>query len=206
MSDKLISSNTARTLVGTVLILLGILFLIGRYARARFDIDFGHYTWPVFIIVPGLLLFMASFAVERRAGITLAIFGGVVTTTGAILMIQNTFDLYGTWAYAWALVAPTSIGLAKLVYGGLRGLGDQVKSGLNLTWIGVAIFLFGAFFFELGIGLSGFRIGASWLCWPVLLIGLGIVLLLSSLLPRRIHPSSNNEEKTRAQLDESKEN
>jgi hypothetical protein len=208
MSDKPISSNIARTLVGTVLILLGILFLIGRYVSARFDIDFGHYTWPFFIIVPGLLLFMASFAVERRAGTTLAIFGGMVTTTGAILLIQNTFDLYGTWAYVWALVTPTSIGLAKLVYGGLRGLGDQVKSGLSLTGIGLAIFLFGALFFELGIGLSGFRFGVAWLCWPVLLIGLGIILLLSSLLPRRNRPSSNKnkEAELRAQLDESREN
>ncbi len=62
------SSNTVRTLAGASFILLGILFLIGRYVGAQFDIDFGHYTWPFFMIAPGLLLFMASFAFERRAG------------------------------------------------------------------------------------------------------------------------------------------
>lgn len=81
--------------------------------------------------------------------------------TVLILLFQNIFDVYGTWAYAWALVAPTSIGLAKLVYGRLRQLDDQVKSGPNLTGIGLAMFLFGAFFFELGIGPSGFRFGAA---------------------------------------------
>jgi hypothetical protein len=204
MSDKplyKLGSNIARTLVGASFILLGILFLIGQYVGARFDIDFGHYTWPLFIITPGLLMFMASFAFERQAGITLAIFGAMVAMTGAILLFQNTFDLYATWAYAWALVAPTSIGLAQLVYGVLRGLGDQVKSGLNLTWIGLAIFVLGGFFFELGLGISGIRLGAAWLYWPVLLIGIGIVLLLSNSLSQRNHRSGNHEGETRADLE-----
>jgi hypothetical protein len=196
MISKPTNSNIARALVGAGLILLGILFLIGRYVGTWFDIDFGHYAWPFFIIIPGFLLFIASFAMERRAGITLAIFGGTVTTTGTILLFQNIFDLYATWAYAWALVAPTSIGLAKLVYGSVRDLKDEVKSGLNMAGIGLAIFVFGAFFFELGIGISGFRFGAAWLCWPALLIGLGIVLLLSNLLPRRNRPSDNHESET----------
>jgi hypothetical protein len=200
MNDKStykLDSNIVRIVVGAGFILLGILFLIGRYIGTLFDIDFGHHTWPFFVIISGLFLFVAAFAFERRVGITLAIFGGVVTMTGSILLLQNTFDLYATWAYAWALVAPTSIGLAKLVYGSLRGLGDQVKSGLNLIGIGLAMFVFGAFFFELGIGISGFRFGEAWLCWPALLIGLGIVLLLSSLLPRRNQPSDNKEEEIR---------
>ena len=200
MSDKPIyklGSNSVGTLVGASFILLGILFLIGQYVGARFDIDFGHYTWPFFIVTPGLVVFLSSFVFEQRAGILPAIFGGMVVTTGTILFVQNSFDLFASWAYAWALVAPTSIGLAKLVYGGLRGLRDQVKSGLTLTGIGLAIFVFGGFFFELGLGISGFRLGAAWLYWPVLLIGIGIVLLLFSLLPRRDHPSGNTEGETR---------
>ena len=189
-----LSSRTATTLLGMLLILLGFLFLIGRYIGSLLEFDFGHYTWPFFIIIPGLLLFMVSFAVEQRAGIMLAIFGGMLATTGTILLIQNTFDLFATWAYAWALVAPTSIGLAKVSYGRLRGLGGEIKSGLKLTGIGLAIFVFTAFFFELGIGISGFRFGAAWLCWPVLLIGLGIGLLLSNLLPSRNQLSDNDKE------------
>lgn len=193
MNDKpayKLNSNLVSTLLGAILILLGILFLAGRYVSALFDFDLGHYAWPFFIIIPGLLIFMASFAFERRAGIPMAMFGGMVTTAGGILMLQNIFDLYASWAYAWALVAPTSVGLAKLVYGALRGLGDEVKSGLTMSGIGFAMFVIGGFFFEVVIGINGFGFGAAWQCWPGLLIGLGIILLLSNLLPRRNPPSA----------------
>jgi hypothetical protein len=193
MNDKLTNksgNNIASIVLGAIFILLGILFLIGRYIGTLFHFDIGHFTWPFFIILPGLLLFLAAFALERRSGIALAIFGGMVSTTGVILLIQNTFDLYASWAYAWALVAPTSVGLAKLIYGALRGMGDQVRSGLNLTGIGLAIFVIGGAFFELVIGIDGFRFAAAWLCWPALLIGLGVILLVSNLLPRRNQPSA----------------
>jgi hypothetical protein len=196
MNDKSLfklSSNDAGALFGTGLILTGILFLIGQFVSALFDLDLAHYIWPFFQIIPGLLLFITSFAFEPRPGITLAIIGGVVVMTGAILLIQSAFNLYATWAYAWALVAPTSIGLTKLVYGSLRGLQDEVKSGWNLAWIGFAILLFGALFFELGVGLSGFHFGAAWLCWPVLLIGLGVVVLLSNVRTTRTHSSADRE-------------
>jgi hypothetical protein len=187
-------SNVASTLLGAGLILLGFLFLIGQYAGVVFDFDLWHYIWPFFIIAVGLLMFLASFALERRAGITLAIFGGMVATVGAILLVQNTFDVYATWAYAWALVAPTSIGLAKMAYGGLRGLEDEVKSGLRLTGIGLAIFVIAGLFFEIGVGLSGFRFGGAWLCWPVLLIGGGIILLVSNLLRHPNQPPAEGQE------------
>jgi hypothetical protein len=192
MNDKLthkLNSNMISTLLGAILILVGILFLIGRYVGAFFDFDIGHYAWPFFIIIPGILMFLASFILERRAGIPLAIFGGMVTTAGGILMFQNIFDLYASWAYAWALIAPTSVGLAKLSYGALRGLGDEVRSGLTLGGIGFAIFIISGFFFEMVIGINGFRLGMAWQCWPGLLIGLGVILLLSNLLPRRNPPS-----------------
>jgi hypothetical protein len=176
--------------LGAGLILLGILFLIGRYIRVAFDLDIGHYGWPFLIIIPGIVLFMASFLFEPRAGVTPAIFGGMVTMAGLILFVQNTFDVFASWAYAWALVAPTSMGLAKVIYGSLRGLGDEVKSGLTLSGIGLAIFVIGFLFFELVIGINGLQFGLTWLCWPALLIGLGVVLLLYNLLPRRNPPSA----------------
>ena len=193
MNDKStskINSNIVSSFFGAILILLGILFLIGRYVSALFNFDIGHYSWPFFIIIPGLLIFLGSFVFERRAGIPLAMFGGMVTAAGGILFLQNLFDLYASWAYAWALVAPTSVGIAKVIYGALRGLGDEVKSGLSLSGIGLAMFVIGGFFFEMVIGISGFGFGAAWQCWPGLLIGLGIILLLSNLLPRRNPPSA----------------
>ena len=189
LSTSKLSSNIVSAVLGAILILLGILFLIGRFVSTLFHFDIGHYAWPFFIIIPGLLLFLVSFVVEQRTGIALAMFGAMVMMIGTILFIQNIFDLYASWAYAWALI-PTSMGLAKLIYGALRGPRDEIKSGLTLSGIGLAMFIIGGFFFELVIGINGFHFGASWLCWPALLIGLGVILLLSNLLPRRNPPSA----------------
>lgn len=188
MNDKPViklGSNMVGTLAGAILILLGIAFLVVRFILSIFDFDFGRYTWPLFIIVPGVLMFLSAFVLERQAGVTLAILGGMVTITGVILMIQNLFDLYATWAYAWALIAPTSMGLAKLLYGTLRGLGDEVKNGLAMTGVGAVIFVVAGAFFELIIDINGFGLNVSWLCLPTLLIGGGIITLIVNLIPRR---------------------
>ncbi len=180
-----LGSNMVGTLMGAILILLGISFLMVRFIISIIDFDFGYFTWPFFIIIPGVLMFLSAFILERKAGVTLAIFGGMVTMTGVILMIQNLFDLYATWAYAWALIAPTSKGLAKLLYGTLRGLGDEVKNGLAMTGVGAMIFVVSGAFFELIIDINGFGLNVSWLCLPTLLIGGGILTLIVNLIPRR---------------------
>ena len=184
-----LGSNAVGALIGAVLILLGISFLMARFIISIFDFEIGHYAWPFFIIVPGVLMFIGAFLLERQAGITLAMFGGMVTMTGIVLMLQNLFDLYATWAYAWALIAPTSMGMAKLVYGAVRGWRDEVKMGLAMTGIGAAIFVVAGAFFELILGLNGFPMNLSWLCWPTLLIGGGLITLIVNLIPRRNPPS-----------------
>jgi hypothetical protein len=196
MSDKpafKVSSTIGTTVLGGILVLVGILFLVGQSVSLIFDFDIGHYAWPFFVVAVGVVMFVASLILERRPGLGLAMAGGIITTSGLILLIQNTFDIFSTWAYAWALVAPGSVGLAKLVYGAVRGLGDEVRSGLRLAGIGLALFVFGGMFFELVIGLNGFRLGLAWLGWPALLIGLGVILLVSNLQPRRNRPSDQNE-------------
>ena len=184
-----LGSNMVGTLVGAILILLGVAFLMTRFLISVFDFDLGHYAWPLFIIVPGVLMFLSAFLLERQAGSILAMFGGMVSMTGIVLMVQNLFDLYSTWAYAWALIAPTSMGLAKMVYGALRGWGEEVRMGLTMTGIGAVIFVVAGAFFELVIGLNGFPLHVSWLCWPSLLIGGGVITLIINLIPRRRPPS-----------------
>jgi hypothetical protein len=184
------ASNVIGTLIGAILVLLGIAFLMTRLLLSVFDFDFGHYTWPFLIIVPGLLMFITAFMLERQAGSILAMFGGMVSMTGIVLMLQNLFDLYSTWAYAWALIAPTSMGMAKLAYGAVRGWREEVRLGLTMTGIGAAMFVVAGAFFELVVGLNGFPVHVSWLCWPSLLIGGGIITLIVNLIPRRTPPSA----------------
>jgi len=170
---------------GALLILLGLIFLAAQFFGSIFRINLGDFAWPFFIIIPGAALFLISLPMEPNSGRGLAIFGSIITMVGLLLLVQNITNLWASWAYAWALVAPTSIGLSDILYGTLRGRGDWVRSGLNTAAVGIGIFLVGAFFFEAIIGLNGFpiRLGATF--WPLVLIGLGLVLLVSNFIRRR---------------------
>ncbi len=172
-------SNTGNVVIAVILIGLGILFLL----RPVFNIDIGHFAWPFFVIIPGIALFVLALSVGDPGGEPLAIVGTAVTVVGLILLFQNTTNQWATWAYVWALVAPTSIGLGLILYGSIKGHPNSVANGARLFKVGLAIFLVGAVFFELVIGLSGFGLGN--LGWPILLIALGVLLLFRNFLPTR---------------------
>ena len=174
MSDQDITQRSAGDLlVGGGLILLGILFLLDAF----FDLDFGDFLWPLFIIGPGILIFLFSLRMDGKSGSGTAVFGAIITMVGAILLFQNTFDAFETWAYAWALIAPTSIGLGQVFYGSIKGMPELVESGRDLTFKGVGLFAVFAFFFEVIIGLSGFLSGYRQYLLPFALIALGVYLL-----------------------------
>jgi hypothetical protein len=172
------ASNVSLVL-GSILILLGIVFLVGQV----FNISLGDYLWPFFIIVPGVLLFIFALSLAGGTGEGFAILGSIVTMVGLILFYQNTTGHWESWAYAWALIAPTAIGLGQMTYGLLKGRGEMVRSGSRAAAVGLGIFLVGGFFFELILGISGFGLGG--LGWPLLLIGLGVLLLVGNLLSVR---------------------
>jgi len=151
---------------------LGILLLLGEI----FHFSLGRFLWPFYIIVPGVLLFALALA-SKRAGEGLAITGSIITMVGLVLLYQNTTGHWQSWAYAWALVAPTSIGLGQAVFGALTHRDHVFKSGLSLAKIGGIIFLVGAAFFELVIGISGLR----YIGWPLLLIGVGVFMVLRNI-------------------------
>src|SRR5262245_62799544 len=62
-------------IVGAILVVLGLLFL----AQRVFDFDLGQYGWPLFVIVPGVLVFLFSFAAPPREGQGLAVAGAITT-------------------------------------------------------------------------------------------------------------------------------
>jgi hypothetical protein len=166
--------------LGTILILVGGAFFLANAIGLRLDT-----AWPLFIIVPGVVLFSASFLVGGEAGSGLAIAGSIVTTVGCILAVQEATGLYATWSYAWALVAPGSVGLGLTVYGALTGQSKLVSAGLPTLGVGLALFLGFAIFFEGVIGLSGDRVPALRDALPIALIALGGVLVVGSLIGRR---------------------
>lgn len=161
--------------LGGILIVLGIVFLLGQ----MFDIRIGQFVWPFFIIVPGVFLFFLALSLEAPAGEPLSIVGSIVTMVGLLLFYQSITGHWESWTYAWALVAPTSPGLGQILYGTLKGRPETVKTGKDLTKVGLGIFVVAAIFFELIIGVGGFGLGR--VGWPLLLIVLGILLLLRNL-------------------------
>ncbi|MBX2998530.1 MAG: hypothetical protein KF893_08485 [Caldilineaceae bacterium] len=157
--------------LGALLIVLGLVFLIAQFI----DINIGSWAWPFFVIVPGVLLFVFALTLKGSAGEVLAAVGAMASMTGLILFYQNTTEHWQSWAYMWALVAPTAAGLGQLFYGTLHSRPEMVRTGVRIAGVGLIIWLLAAFFFELVIGISGSGIGV--IGWSLILILLGIAVI-----------------------------
>ena len=167
--------------LGGLLVVVGVLALAGR----GLGVDAFGLGWPLFVIVPGLLLFALAVMARGPAGAALAVPAGIVTMVGIVLAVQNATDLWATWAYAWALVAPGGVGLGLLAYGFATGHRDSVRAGLPILGVGLGLFLGFGIFFEGVLGLNGTAIvGAESLLAGGLVV-LGLVLLAGGLLNRR---------------------
>lgn len=168
-------SRHSNAIFGGAMIILGIVFLLGQL----FDIRVGYFIWPLFVIVPGVFLFLLALSLEVPAGEPLAIVASIITVVGLLLSYQSITGHWESWTYAWALVAPTSPGLGQILYGTLKGRPETVRTGKDLTKVGLIIFAVAAVFFELILGIGGFGLGRFG--WPLLLIALGALLLLRNL-------------------------
>ena len=167
-------------ILGAIFIVVGGAFLVTNLTGFALDA-----AWPLFIIVPGLVLVAASFTVGGEAGGGLAIAGSIVTTVGLILAVQEASGLYATWAYAWALVAPGSVGVGMFLFGTFTDRPDLRAAGLRLAGIGLALFIGFALFFEGVIGLSSDGPPPLEGLLPIALIALGGILVVGSLVVRR---------------------
>ena len=169
-----------RVWLGGGLVVVGLVALVAEFAPTP-AFDFGRYFWPVFVILPGLAFLVAGFTLEGVSGLVIP--GAIITVTGLVLAVQNTFDLWATWAYAWALVTPGSVGAGVLIQGWLRRSPDQRLVGWSLVGGGLIVFVVLGAFFEGVLHISGFDLGpVGKLLLPALLILIGIVLLIRRAL------------------------
>ena len=173
-----------RLIIGGFLILVGIMLLVERVLGIELFRIVRGLVWPFYVFVPGVVLLILGF-VTGAAGEGLLIAGSIVSTVGLLLFYQNLTGHWTSWAYAWALVAPTSVGVGQIIYGALRGNQKKVRDGLSAIMVGGGLFVAGAVFFELVLGISGFRLRIGRIALPILLIGLGVISLLRTLLFRR---------------------
>jgi len=163
-------------LLGAGLLFMGFLLLAGRFLH----IPFNDFLWPFIFIVPGALVFLSTLSSESSSGEGLSIVGGILSMLGFVFLMQTITGLWASWAYIWALVAPTSIGLSQMVYGNLKNRDAIAASGWRLTKIGLSIFVVGFLFFELVLGISGF--GLALPVFPMILIFAGVIMLARSFL------------------------
>ena len=98
---------------------------------------------------------------------------------------QDRTGRWASWAYAWALVAPTSIGVGFLIYGFVKGQPELTRRGIRLTAVGLALFLILLVLFEVVFGLSGLLPGLTNYVPAVILISIGALILLGSWIRRR---------------------
>jgi hypothetical protein len=167
---------------GVLLILVGVLFLAGQ----QLNIDWSQYGWPLFVIVPGLIMLVLGLAIPHEGGLGLAIPGGIVTTVGLILAFQDSTNTYASWSYAWALVAPGSVGASLFLFGLLHRRMDLVDAGLRTASVGLALFICFGLFFEVVIGLDeGTNNNVMRNALPFLAVAMGAIIVVINMLPQR---------------------
>ncbi len=163
--------------LGVALILVGVVYLgVEFISPYQLFLDFKSWGWPIFIVVPGLALVGIGLAAQDLAPVTIP--GAVITVTGIVLIVQNAFDLFATWAYVWALIVPGAVGAGMWLQGTVGG-GHATRSAgwRTLSW-GVILFLLGAVFFEGIVHVSGQPFGAGRVLLPLMLIAIGIWVLI----------------------------
>ena len=175
-------------LVGALLIVFGAVALVVRVS----GVEFG---WPAWVILPGIALLIAAFAVPAPGGSGLAAAGGILTAVGAVLAVQAATGTYASWAYAWAIVAPGGVGAGLLLYGLLAHRGDIARGGLGSLVSGVVLFLIGFLFFEGVLHLNGTRFAnLTDIAVPIVIMGIGAGVLAAAIIPgpwrRRPWPAS----------------
>src|SRR3989304_2048818 len=87
------SGSPGAAIVGGILIVLGLVFFVGQ----QLNVDIGEWTWPFYVIAPGLALL--AFGLTQARGSGLAVAGSIVTMVGLVLLYQNATDPLESWGY-----------------------------------------------------------------------------------------------------------
>src|SRR5215471_3529603 len=169
--------------MGVILILIGVIYLaVELVPRHLLDIDVAHYGWPLFVIVPGLVLIGVAGATPEASG--LCVPGGIVIMAGLVLLFTNIFNLFATATYTWALVAPGGVGLGMWLQGLVTDKPALRLTGSRTLGASFILFLLSALFFESIVHVSGILFPLLVrLLLPVLMIVVGVIVLVRRTMP-----------------------
>ena len=145
-------------IVGIVIAIAILIYLIYLFINTIFHLVPipNQYLWPFVLIVPGILLFRSAVSSDKSSEEGLSLIAGILISLGLVLLFQALTGFWPSWAYAWALIVPTSIGLSQIMYGNLKKREDVSLGGRKLTKLGLTIFTAGLIFFEFILGINGF--------------------------------------------------
>jgi hypothetical protein len=155
---------------GVLIILIGAAFLAAQIFPDLFAFIDLKQNWPLLVIGVGVFLLLMGLLTNTPS---LAIPASIVGGIGGILYWQNTTGNWGSWAYIWTLI-PGFVGVGVIISGVLEGkTREALKDGSRAIIASLIMFaIFGSF-----LGAGQF----SGLLWPIILIGAGLMMLLSSI-------------------------
>ncbi len=159
-------SDTNR-IAGIVLVTAGLLVLLFG------NVGIGL-LWPLFVLVPGVVMLGAAFVGSRRNA-ALVVPGTIVTVIGLILLVLSLTGYWQAWAYAWALIV-VAAGLGTFLHGALEENPAREKEGMQAVVVGLTLFAIVGGIFEFFI-FGDFGGTLRWLL-PIALIAAGAVMLL----------------------------
>jgi hypothetical protein len=159
--------NRSNLALGLILLIVGGWLLATRQVPALQSWMEDNFTWPMWTIGAGLLVFLIGLITGAPG---MAVPASIIAGIGGILYYQNETGDFASWSYMWALI-PGFVGVGTILTGLLgentrRNLGH----GLRLIVTSAVLFLIFATFFG-GLDILG-EYGL-----PVILILLGLYVL-----------------------------
>jgi Putative auto-transporter adhesin, head GIN domain len=171
--------NLGGTIIGIVLILIGLLAFFGRYFILP-DMDT---LWPLIVVGVGVAFFIPLLLGNRSSG-GLAVPGSILVTIGVILFIMNRTDSWEAWSYCWALIV-SAVGAGIWINGYSSQQPEVQERGLKVLRTGLILFIIFGVVMEFVFSLSGEAHWGGILLWSVLLMLVGAYLLITRLLQMR---------------------
>lgn len=163
--------NRSNLALGLILLIVGGWLLATRQVPALQSWMEDNFTWPMWTIGAGLLVFLIGLITGAPG---MAVPASIIAGIGGILYYQNETGNFGSWSYMWTLI-PGFVGVGTILTGLLgehtrRNLGH----GLRLIVTSAVLFLIFATFFG-GLSILG-EYGL-----PIILILLGLYVLARGL-------------------------
>lgn len=161
--------NSQWGIVALFLIGLGVMSLMGA-----------NLLWPMFVLVPGLIMLMLVYVGGRAGAAAFSIPGMMVTGIGALLFVQNLTGYWESWTYAWALFG-VFLGMGFMLMGQRLEDSSLHRFGQQFANISLIILAGFAFLFEIMFGVGGHIYLKA-----LVLIGLGLFLATRSAFGPRM--------------------